>query len=188
MKALLLAALLLPCAAQAAAPAPRYLPQHDAMITYRSQGSDPNVPPSLSVRYSADLGRIRVDGVPLGYLLVDRRVERVELVMPLPKMVLQLPPGGGIVDGFILGPNLHFTATGTDKVIGKSCTTYDVTTDRDRAKGRVCLTADGLLLRGEGQGRDGRSARIEAVTVSLAPQPVGLFSPPDGYSIVALGK
>lgn len=183
-----LALLLIPILTLAAAPPPRYLPARDAMITYRSTGSDARLPPNLSVRYSADLGRIRIDGVPLGYLLVDRPMERVELIMPQPRLILQLPPGGGIVDGFILGPGLHFTQTGTDKVLGRACTLYDVSTDRDRAHGRVCLTPDGLLLRGEGQGRDGRNASIEATSVAIAPQPVGLFAPPDGYNIVALNK
>ncbi len=185
MKTLLLAALLAPQLAFAA-PSPRYLPQHDAMITYRSTGSDPRVPSSLSVRYSADLGRIRIEGVPLGYLLVDQPQERVELVMPQTRLVIQLPPGGGITDGFILGPGLSFTAAGNDRVLGRSCTLYDVTTARNRAQGRVCLTPDGLLLRGEGRGRDGRTASIEAVSVAVAAQPVGLFSPPDGYRIMAL--
>jgi hypothetical protein len=195
MKSLTLAALLasalmpglVPAPAQAA-PAPRYLPQHDAMITYRSTGSDPNVPASLSIRYSADLGRLRIEGVPLGYVLVDQRMERVELVLPQPRLVIELPPGGGLAEGFILSADLHFSQIGKDTVIGRACTLYDVTADHDRAHGRVCLTADGLLLRGEGQGRDGRTASIEAVAVALGAQPVGLFAPPDGYHVVALPR
>ena len=110
------------------------------------------------------------------------------MVMPQPKLVLQLPPGGGIVEGFILGPNLHFTQAGADKVLGRACTLYDVTTDHDRAHGRVCLTADGMLLKGEGQGRDGRGAKVEATAIAVAPQPKELFSPPAGYNVVALTK
>jgi hypothetical protein len=182
---LVLAMLLLPLLAQAA-PAPRYLPSRDTMITYRSAGSDPRVPSSLSVRFSADLRRLRIEGVPLGYVLIDAPQERVELVLPQPKLVLELPPGGGITDGFLLGPGLHFVRTGTDHVLGRACTLYDVTADRERAHGRVCLTEDGLLLRGEGAGRDGRSAVIEATEIRQGPQPVGLFSPPDTYRMMAL--
>ncbi len=167
-------------------PAPRYLPNRDAAITYRSSGSDPTVPPSLTIRYFAAGDRLRIEGGPLGYLLVDRAMERIELVMPQPRLVVELPQGGGITDGFILGDQLHFQRTGTDTVLGRACTTYDVTAER--ARGRVCLTTDGLLLRGEGQGRDGRKASIEATSVTLTTQATGLFSPPDGYRMMAIPK
>ena len=169
-----------------AADTPRYLPGRDAAITYRSTGTDAQIPPNLTIRYFAAGDRLRIEGGPLGYLLVDRTMERIELVMPQPRLVVEMPQGGGITDGFILGNNLKFTRTGTDNVIGRPCTTYDVSADR--ARGRVCLTADGLLLRGEGQGRDGRRAAIEAVSVALATQPAGLFSPPDGYRMMAIPR
>lgn len=167
-----------------AADTPRYLPARDAAITYRSTGTDAQIPPSLTIRYFAAGDRLRIEGGPLGYLLVDRAMERIELVMPQPRLVVEMPQGGGITDGFILGSNLKFTRTGTDTILGRPCITYDVLAER--ARGRVCLTADGLLLRGEGQGRDGRKAAIEATSVALATQPAGLFSPPDGYRMMAI--
>jgi hypothetical protein len=169
-----------------AAEQPRYLPNRDAAITYRSTGTDQNIPPNLTIRYFAAGNRLRIEGGPLGYLLVDRAMERVELVMPQPRLVVEMPQGGGITDGFILGDHLRFSRTGQDNVLGRACTTYDVTAER--ARGKVCLTSDGLLLRGEGQGRDGRRAAIEAVSVALATQPPGLFSPPDGYRMMAIPR
>jgi hypothetical protein len=187
MKAVLaaLAIASLATAAQAS-DTPRYLPNRDAAITYRSTGSDPNVPPNLTIRYFAAGQRLRIEGGPLGYLLVDRTMERIELVMPQPRLVVEMPQGGGITDGFILGNHLRFNRTGADTVLGRACTLYDVTAER--ARGKVCLTADGLLLRGEGQGRDGRKAAIEATAVAFATQPAGLFSPPDGYRTMAIPK
>eukprot|EP01037_Dinobryon_pediforme_P005242 gene5242-5294_t len=167
-----------------AADTPRYLPRRDAAITYRSTGSDPQVPPNLTIRYFAAGDRLRIEGGPLGWLLVDRPMARIELVMPQPRLVVEMPPGGGITNGFILGDQLRFRRTGADNVLGRACTIYDVTAER--ARGRVCLTDDGLLLRGEGEGRDGRKAAIEAVSVALATQPAGLFSPPDGYRMMAI--
>jgi hypothetical protein len=181
---LILALLLLPSLAWAAAP--RFLPTRDSVITYRLSGSDPRVPGTLAVHSSADLGRLRVDGVPLGYVLIDTRAERVELVMPQPRLVFELPPGAGITQDFLLGPDLRFTRTGRARILGRACTTYDVTADHGRAHGRVCLTEDGLLLRGEGVGADGRTASIEATEIRQTPQPVGLFSPPDTYRMMAL--
>jgi hypothetical protein len=169
-----------------ASDSPRYWPNRDAAITYRSTGSDPTVPPNLIIRYFAAGQRLRIEGGPLGYLLVDRTMERIELVMPQQHLVMQMPQGGGITDGFILGNHLQFNRTGQDTVLGRACTLYDVTAER--ARGKVCLTADGLLLRGEGQGRDGRKASIEATAVALATQPAGLFSPPEGYLVMAIPR
>lgn len=169
-----------------AAEHPRFLPARDAAITYRSTGSDPTVPERLTMRYFAAGDQLRIDGGPLGYLIVNRTMERIEMVMPQPRLVIELPPGGGITDGFILSNRLAFTRVGADSVIGRSCTVYDVTAER--AHGRVCLTPDGLLLRGEGRGRDGRNARIEATSVALAAQPAGLFSPPEGFRMMAMPR
>ena len=189
MKPLLLA-LILTTTAATAAEQPRYLPRQDAAITYRSTGTDPMIPQNLVIRYFAAADRLRIEGGPLGYLLVDRPMERVEMVMPQPRLVIELPPGGGITDGFILSNRLSFTRTGTDQVLGRPCTTYTVTADRatNAARGQVCLTPDGLLLRGEGQGRDGRSARIEATSIALATQPAGLFTLPDGYKTMSIPR
>ena len=167
-----------------AADAPRVLPRHDAAITYRSTGSDPQMPATVTVRYFAAGDRVRIDGGALGYLLLDRVMERVELVMPQPRLVIELPPGGGITDSFILGDIFSFHRTGADRVLGRACTLYDVSAKG--GKGRVCLTDDGLLLRGEGRGRDGHAASVEAVAVSMATQPAGLFSPPDNYRIMGV--
>lgn len=185
-KILLLLATALCAQSANAAETPRYLPGRDAAITYRSTGTDAQIPPNLTIRYFATGDRLRIEGGPLGYLLVDRTMERIELVMPKPRLVVEMPQGGGITDGFILGNHLKFTRTGTDNVIGRACTIYDVSAER--ARGRVCLTADGLLLRGEGQGRDGRRAAIEATSVALATQPAGLFSPPNGYQTMAIPR
>jgi hypothetical protein len=186
MKILIAAALTLLASQGRAAETPRYLPRHDAAITYRSEGSDALMPQSLTIRYFAAAEKLRIEGGALGYLLVDRPMERIELVMPQPKLVLEMPPGGGITQGFILSGQFQFERIGSDHILGRACTIYSVTAPR--AHGQVCLTADGLLLRGEGQGRDGRRARIEAVSVSSNAQPAGLFTPPDSYRIMPLLK
>lgn len=190
MKPLLLAsfACLSLATTASAAEQPRYLPQYDVAITYRTTGSDPVVPPTLVIRYFSAADRLRIEGVPLGYVLIDRTMERVELVMPQPQLVIEMPPGGGLTEGFILSRRLAFTRTGSDTVLGRACTTYDVTSGGQNPRGKVCLTQDGLLLRGEGQESNGRKARIEATAVVKAAQPAGLFSPPDGYRAMAMPR
>jgi hypothetical protein len=180
----LIAVLLMLSSAASAADSPRFLPDRDAAVTYATTGSDAAVPPSITIRYFSAGDRLRIEGGAIGFLLVDRVMERVELVMPQPRLVWELPPGGGITDGFILGPQLRFTRMGPSKVLGRACTVYNVAADR--ATGQVCLTPEGLLLRGEGRGRDGRVARIEATAVSFQTQPAGLFSPPDGARVLAM--
>ncbi len=186
MKRLLFVLTVLLAGAAQASDAPRYLPRRDAAITYRTEGSDASVPPSFTVRYFSAADRLRIEGGALGYVLVDRTMERVDFVMPQPKLVIEMPPGGGITPGFILSDQFQFERQGADKVLGRPCTVYNVTAPR--AHGVVCLTSDGLLLRGEGQGRDGRRARIEATSVTMATQPAGLFTPPDNYRIMPLSK
>jgi len=186
LAALLGLAVILRAGPAAAAEQPRFLPARDAAITYQTAGSDAAIPASITMRYFSAGQKLRIEGGAIGFLLIDRIMERVELVMPQPRLVMQLPSGGGITEGFILGPNLRFTRTGQDQVLGRACTNYDV--KAGGATGKVCLSADGLLLRGEGTGRDGRAARLEATAISLTTQPAGMFSPPEGAHFVSLGQ
>ena len=69
--------------------------------------------------------------------------------------------------------------TGTDKIAGLACTTYDTSgTGHD---GQVCLTDDGVLLRGWSI-ENGARQTMEAVTVTYAAQPAALFAPPPGFT------
>ncbi len=164
--------------------APRYVPHSDVAITYRSIGPDSALPPTITMRYFALADRIRLDSNQGAYLLIDRTVERVEMVLPGAGMAMELPPGAGITQGFILGDKMQFRRTGSATILGRACTTYDITLERSHAT--ACLTSDGLLMRGEGTDPTGRRAGIEATKVAFAPQPAGLFSPPDTYRYMAL--
>jgi len=115
--------------------------------------------------------------------LLDRAVERVEVVLPAAGLAMELPQGAGIAQGFILGEGMHFRRTGSATIIGRACTIYEVTLETSHA--RACLTDDGLLLRGEGTDATGRHATIEATKVAFGPQQAGLFSPPDTYRYIA---
>jgi len=47
--------------------------------------------------------------------------------------------------------------------------------------GSVCVTADGIVLRGQGHDPQYGSGSVEAVSVTYAPQPASLFQLPAGY-------
>jgi hypothetical protein len=184
MMRFLLALLLLAITATAhAEPLPRYVPDRDVAITYRSTGTESALPPSITLRYFAVADRIRLDSNQGAYLLLDRAAERVEMVLPAAKLAMELPSGAGIVQGFILGDRLQFHRTGSATVLGRACTIYDVSVEKVHAT--ACLTSDGLLLRGEGTDPAGRHASIEATQIAFTPQPPGLFSPPDTYRYLA---
>jgi len=176
--------LLVPIAARAEAP--RYMPGRDVAITYSSAGSEAAIPQHIVLRYFAVADRIRLESGLGPYVLLDRTVERVEMVLPDAHLAMELPPGAGITQGFLLGQGLNFQRTGSATVLGRTCTLYDVTMEHSHA--RVCLTADGLLLRGEGTDPAGRMAKIEATAINFAPQAAGLFTPPDTYRYVSLPR
>ena len=178
----LLLLLALPFAARA--DQPRYVPSRDVAITYSSAGSEANLPARIVLRYFAVADRIRLESNTGPYVLLDRTVERVEMVLPDARLAMELPQGAGLTQGFLLGPNMNFRRTGNATVLGRACTTYEVTLEARHAT--ACISADGLLLRGEGSDPAGRSAKIEAVSISFAPQAPGLFSPPDTYRYVQL--
>jgi hypothetical protein len=174
--------LALPLAAQA--DPPRYVPRRDAMIVYSTAGSQFALPARIVLRYFAIADRIRLDAGGGPYVLLDRTVERVDLVLPDARLAMELPSGAGMTQGFVLGAGLRFRRTGAASVLGRECTTYEVTLENRRAS--ACITADGLVLRGEGSDPSGKAVRVEAVSVNFAPQPPGLFSPPDTYRYVQM--
>lgn len=182
----LIAAVLAAAPLAHAANLPRYLPGRDVMVVYRSVDPHANIPPHITARYFAVADRLRLDAGQGPYLLVDRIVERVQLVIPAVKLVLDLGPGGGVFQGFVLGDHLQArpskAAPASRTILGRRCAVYDVTLEG--AMGTACISADGLVLAGEGRLPDGRAGRIEAEQISFTPQPAGLFAPSDSYQMI----
>ena len=112
-----------------------------------------------------------------GYMLIDPDSSRVTVVMPAQRVYTALPGGGGMVQMPVPGQG-SYKKTGTDTIAGLSCTVYDASgTGHD---GQVCLTADGVLLRGVTM-ENGARQTMEAVKVTYAPQPASLFEPPADF-------
>jgi hypothetical protein len=159
---------------------PPYLPTRDVAVTYRAVSEDNHVPNQLQVAYSAATGRLRVEGGAQGFVIVDLRAQRVILVMSRERSWMELPPqAAALARTLIPNESMGFTRKGSDRVAGFSCTIWDVSSEH--GSGTVCMTADGVLLRGQGSDHQGRSGELEATKVVYAPQPDSTFEPPVGY-------
>jgi hypothetical protein len=176
-----LAALAGPAAARAQ-DYPDIEPLRQAAVTY---DLDTTATGAMRIEAFADPGRqvLRLQlASGTDYLLIDRAAERVMLVSPDKGLVFVVPSNGMLHRR--LGPDsgLRFTRDGDRTVAGLGCTVWTVR--GPEGGGRACVTADGIILEGEGRGdkpdRQGQipGGRIVAVSVSYAPLPASLFAAP----------
>lgn len=183
------AALVMVAGTAAAQSRPPFPPTTDAAVTYRVESSARGVPPSIEVRWSAAAGRMRVDGGMPGYALLDPAAGTAVVVLEGLGVMLDAPRAAGVDQLASLEHARRFVRRGTTVVAGTRCTEYEVS-GRD-AVGTACLTPEGVPLRLDGQDERGRTAHLEATSVSLAPQDPAIFQPPPGVRRVntaALGK
>jgi hypothetical protein len=158
---------------------PVLVPTRDAVVEYQVQGS-PRRPP-MAVRVHLSAGRIRAEPADLpGYLIVDRAADRAMVVLSQQHVVFELPLQAGPASDYLPNARMTFTRRDEARVAGESCTEWDVRTPEDRTA-RLCITRDGLVLRGEGHDPQYGSGRAEAVSVAYAPQPAALFRPPPEF-------
>jgi hypothetical protein len=166
-----------------AAPAqdhPAYMPTRDVAITYRLSSDRPSVPKVAAAHFSAGSQKLRLDDPSSGvYAVIDRAERKMMLVMPKQRSFSWLPFDEKLASGFVLNDSMTFRRTGIDTVANHRCTTWDVTSPN--ATGSVCITDDGVLLRGEGHDKKGTDAGLEATQVTYAPQPASLFKAPAGF-------
>jgi hypothetical protein len=169
----ILLALLVLAAPAAAQQRPAFPPSRDVAARY--EVTIPGVPRAVEVRYSAALGRLRLDGEAPGYVLVDWKTHRATIVMEQLGLMMDAPPSAGLEQAFALENGRHVTRRGSDVVAGLRCTVWDVVADA--ASGTACVTADGVVLRANGHDRAGRSGSLEATRVEYGRQAASLFFP-----------
>jgi hypothetical protein len=166
---------------------PPWLPTRDVAIIYNGQ-SDGQAK-RLTVLYSAATERMRAEQEgQSSYVIIDGRAMVMRIVMDRRHEVIELPFDTNRLRSYIMSDQAHFTRQGADTVAGLACTVWDVTTSQSHAT--ACITADGVILRGEGSGTapTGQSGqgRIEAISVQYAPQPPDVFHVPPRYNPVGL--
>jgi len=158
---------------------PPLTPTREATVLYRAQARRDRE--ATSVRVYVSGGKLRVEPASLpGYLIVDRDAGRVLMVMRQPHVYFETSVQSEMVRDFLPSERMHFTRKGPERVAGLSCTVWDVQAPEGRS-GRVCVTADGIVLRGQGQDPQYGSGSVEALSVTYGPQSAGLFQPPAGY-------
>ena len=171
------------CAA-AAPDRPPLAPTRDATIEYQVQGRAGRPPIAVRVHFSG--GRMRAETANLpGYVVVDRAADRALMVMQEQHAYFELPLQSGMARDFLPSDRMSFTRRGEERVAGLPCTVWDVRAPAGRSA-TACVTADGLVLRGEGHDPQYGDGSIEAVSLSYAPQPASLFKPPAGFQRIEI--
>lgn len=158
---------------------PLMQPSRDVAVEYRVNGAGekPGQPQTVRMYFSELGAKFRVDvvGQP-GYSIMDRAGNRMLVVMPDQRMVMEVPFDPRRAMDFD-SKDGTFTRRGTDTVAGVRCTVYDGRTPRH--SGEVCLTDDGVMLRVKSENA-GEGGNLEATKVTYGPQQPSLFTaPPD---------
>ncbi len=167
----------------AAREGPLTVPTRDVMVTYRATAPVQGREQQREVRVAITAGgaMMRVEGMggasDGAYVIVNRKTQRMTMVLPQDRRYLDLPANDVFARGFLLNDSMTFVRGRGATVAGLKCTEWQVTSDD--GNGTVCVTADGVLLRGRGSG--GRGG-IVAKAVKYGRQPAALFKPPAGYS------
>lgn len=187
--AVLAGALALPAVAQERPPV---LPTHDVVVRYRLEGGhgpagDQAAGQLVTVHYAARGGKIRVD-LPdgQGYLVVDPTARHLFMVMDAMHSYMELPFSGDLERGLAMQKDLNFTRRGAANVAGLPCTVWDVRLDK--SSGTACMTADGVMLRGNGVDPRYGQGGAQAISVTYAAQPDRLFTVPSDYLFMDLSK
>lgn len=169
-----------------AQPRPLVQPTRDVAISYQVSGvAVPGLPPGphrMDVAYSAAEQRVRLASpdYPQGFAIVALAARSVLVVLPAARSYIRMPMRGPEMALLTDDPGLRFTRAGTASVAGLRCTLWRVADTRAAGRqGSACLTADGVLLRGD-DGPGGRS--VVAIGVRYGHQPGARFMPPPGFN------
>lgn len=156
-------------------------PLHDVNVTYAvAAGSGP--PLQERMRWDVAARKLRVDPPTRGlYVIIDLAARRMSTVRTAEQAVIEMAAPEsvtGMADSAAAGA----VRRGTDTVAGLACTEWDITDAAGQAT-RVCLTADGVLLRA----RLGDRALLRAEAVTYGPLDPAVFQVPAGYTRQWLG-
>lgn len=155
---------------------PAITPTRDVSVAYRATG--PGNGAEMRISWLAANGLMRVD-MPggQGFMVADMRGNTPGfMVMEAQRMIMDVPVSQLPATSMQPSASARFTREGTARIANTDCTIWRME-DQGRS-GRACLTADGVMLRAEG---DGRQGQIEATSVAYGPQDPARFQRPSGY-------
>ncbi len=171
-------------AARAADALPPLRPTRDVAVVYQVEGTPDagGAPQTHTIRMAwgegGDALRVEIDTQPV-VALVDFKRQRMEMLILPRRVVLEAALDPSLVPGFAIPPGATASRSGTDSVDGHECTVWKLT--GPQGAGEACVTQDGLVLRAEGNAARQGAGRLEATSVTYAPQPPSLFAPPPGF-------
>ncbi len=162
---------------------PPLQPTRDVVAIYRVEGEATRLVPGgldapVRLSWSAARRQLRAEADGRAQVaLLDLATNtgqvidtRLRVVLPIQVRADQLRPL--TLAGARLSPR------GRAMVAGLSCTEYRI--EGGKTPGSVCLTGDGVPLRGQGE-IQGRPGRFTALSVRYEALPRDLFEPPPGY-------
>lgn len=171
-------------AVPAFAQGPLLHPSRDVAVVYHVEGTPAAGGPAQAhtIRMFWGKGgealRVELDGQPI-VALIDFKRQRMEMVISAKQMVLDAALDPRLVPGFVIPDGASAVRGGTDTVAGQGCAVWKLT--GPQGGGTACVTTDGVVLRAEGSAAHEGAGQLEAVSVTYAPQPASLFTPPAGF-------
>lgn len=167
---------------------PRTQPTRDVTVAYRVSGAAASaipggIPGALRLSWDAAGQRLRAEAEGRTQaVIVDLRAHSAQLLDTGLRSALTLPVRDGDLQPLTLD-GARLTRRGNDTVAGLACTNWDV--QARRGSGVICLTADGVPLRADGD-VDGRTGTFTATSVSYGPLPADLFRAPPDFMQLAM--
>lgn len=170
--------------------APLVQPSRDVTARYAVTGEATSLLPGglpgpVTLYWDAGRQRVRAEAEGRNQVaVVDLRTRSGQVFDTGLRIVLPLKMRPGAL-GPLSPDAAHLQPRGRDTVAGLPCTEYTID---GRNPGTVCLTADGVPLRGSGT-VEGKPGRFTALSVAYGPVPTDRFVPPPGYvSLGSVGK
>jgi hypothetical protein len=170
-----------------AQPGPRIRPSHDVVVTYQVDGQALSLVPGgiegpVTLSWDAAGERLRAEVAGRSQVaLIDLRNHDGQAIDTTLRVVLPLPIRQQDLQPLML-EGAHLTPAGKDTVAGLACNRFSF--ESPQGPGTVCLTPDGVPLRGQGA-VSGKPGRFTATSVHYGPIPADRFTVPPGY--MALG-
>jgi hypothetical protein len=162
----------------AALAAPVFLPTQDVEVTYTLTVTN-RAPANYQVRYNAAGQMVRVDSDAGYYVLGNLPAGQAQLVLPAMHALVQAPDFSALTSEIYNADGAKFTPLGPGHYAGLDCEKYLVL-DKN-GTGTACLTPTGVVLHFSGHDAQG-AAEATALSVTYAPQPAELFTPPPGLT------
>lgn len=154
---------------------PSLTPARDVAVTYRvaTEGQAGEI--RMAWLAAQSLMRMDLPGGQ-GWMLVNLRDGGGFLAMEPMRALMPLPPGASAHERLTASPTARFAREGEDRVAGVPCTNWRV--EDGGESGRLCVTADGVVLRADATRRSGG---MQAVAVQYGAQDPARFRRPDGF-------